>query len=122
MVSADLPSPVTVGWSGIDSSRISKWFLNKSMSPLFSLLRFSGRRLNIWAPLTPSDLSLAFLTLDGAALTTDFGITTLPLLLSPEVKLKLKPETNPWCLANLPDEYYLVTLSPSFLGVKLELL
>ena len=82
MVSADLPSPVTVGWSGMDSSRISKWFLNKSMSPLFSLLRFSGRRLNIWAPLTPSDLSLAFLTLD-------VGQADLAYLIVPTVHVNL---------------------------------
>ena len=52
------------------------------------LLSFSGKRLNIWAPLTPSDLFLAFLTLDGGALTTVFGIIVLPLLPIPDVNFK----------------------------------
>ena len=56
------------------------------------LLRFSGRRLKICAPLTPSDLSLAFLTQDGAALTTVLGIISLPLLPRLEVDIRLYPE------------------------------
>ena len=45
------------------------------------LLSWSGNRLKIWTPLTPNDLSLAFLTLVGAALTTLLGTAYLPLLL-----------------------------------------
>ena len=67
-----MPSPVTVGWSGIEDKNMSKWFLNKSTCPQLVLLSFSGKRLKIWAPLTPSDLSLAFLMTAGAALTNVF--------------------------------------------------
>ena len=83
--SAALPSPVTVGWSGMDDRKTSKWFLKNSTWSVFMLLMFSGKRLNIWAPLTPKDFSLAFLTADGAALTTALGMMTLPCLPIPEV-------------------------------------
>ena len=48
------------------------------------LLICYGIRLNIWAPMTFRELSLAFITADGAALTTallnPLVIMTLPLL------------------------------------------
>ena len=78
--SAALPSPVIVGWSGMDDRKTSKWFLKTSIWSLFMLLSVSGKRLKILAPLTPRDPSLAFLTIFGAALTTVFGIIVLALL------------------------------------------
>ena len=64
---AALPSPVTVGCSGMDDRRTFKWFLKRSTCSLFMLLICSAKRLNIWAPLTLKDLSLGFITTDGAA-------------------------------------------------------
>ena len=66
--SATLPSPVMVGWSGIEDRKTSKGFLNVSMWSELMLLRL------------PRDLYLAFLTTDGAACTTGLGIPYLPLL------------------------------------------
>ena len=85
MDSAALPNPVTVGWSGMVDRNTSKWFLNRSTWLVFILLNCSGKRLKMLAPLTPRDLSLAFLTTDGAALTTVLGMIVLPLLPMPEV-------------------------------------
>ena len=75
-----LPSPVMVGWSGMDDRKTSKWFLKWSTWSVFILLSVSGKRLNIFAPLTPNVLSLAFFTSVGAVLTTGCGMIVLPLL------------------------------------------
>ena len=55
-MSAALPSPVTVGWSGMLDKKISRWFLKWSTCSEFILLNFSGSRLKMPAPLTPKDL------------------------------------------------------------------
>ena len=121
LVSADLPSPVTVGWSGIYSSRISKWFLNKSMSPLFSLLRFSGRRWNIWALLLTQRKNLPGFSDTGWCFPYHrfWNHNHASPAFNRSIAEVLARDQH---LANLPDEYYLVLLSPSFLWVKLELL
>ena len=54
--------------------------MNISTCSEFILLSFSGRKLKMPAPLTPSEYSLAFLTIVRADLTTVLGTIDLPLL------------------------------------------
>ena len=68
---AALARPGVVGWSGILSRNISRWFLKSGKSLAFSFLWWSGSRLNSLAPCAPSDLSLASFTLLGALISTE---------------------------------------------------
>ena len=73
MVSAALTRPETVGWSGTEWRKLSKINLKASMVVTSLFLMYSGSRLKSLAPLTPSDPSLAFLTLAAADLVTGLG-------------------------------------------------
>ena len=77
---AALDKPEVVGWSGTVDRKMSKWFLKRAKSPEFSFLRLLGRRLNILAPWTPKDLSLACLTFVGAVEGMELGRPILPFL------------------------------------------
>ena len=88
LLAAALTSPRTVGWSGIPERKMSRWFLKKSTWSVLVLLRLSGKRLKICAPLTPRDCSLALLTYTGADFTISLGVMLLPLL-SFELKFTL---------------------------------
>ena len=57
LVSADLPDPAIVGWSGMSVKKASSLFLNVSTESLLMFLISGGRRLNSLAPLEPRDIA-----------------------------------------------------------------
>ena len=61
--SAALPSPATVGWSGTLERNSSKAVLKTSTLTELMFLMLEGKRLNILAPFTPKEDSLALFTL-----------------------------------------------------------
>ena len=61
--------------------KISRWFLNISMSPWSLFLSWVGIKLNSWTPFTARDPSLAFLTHAGADKFKLAGTALLPVLL-----------------------------------------
>ena len=81
LVSAALPRPLTVGWSGMPDRNTSRWFLNVYTWSEFMFRREeAGRRLKSRAPLTASDHSLAHITEAGQCLGTGAGTSVLPRL------------------------------------------
>ena len=92
--SAALVWPPTGGWSGTWPRKASKWVLNLSTCWLSKFLRGAGRRLNIFAPFTQKDASLACLTAAGELHPTVCRTIVLPLLVWLE-KVTLYPLTSP---------------------------
>ena len=68
LVAAALYSPDTVGWSGTEARKSSTAFLNMSTEQPVMLLMSGGNKLNNLHPLTPREISRAFLTAEGAVL------------------------------------------------------
>ena len=68
MVSAALPRPSMVGWSGTLQRKLSKATLNWSTEVAFMFLMEAGNRLNSLQPLTAREASLALLMGAGADL------------------------------------------------------
>ena len=72
-MAAALPSPVTMGWSGILDRNTSRWFLKRSSNSVFKLFKSSGSKLKMFAHLNPMGRSLAYLTKAGAVFTIGLG-------------------------------------------------
>ena len=71
--------PLTVGWSGTNLKKLSRLFLKVSTLSEFKFLSVTGRILKSWAPLTPREHSLAFLTEAGELFTILLGKIVRPL-------------------------------------------
>ena len=80
MVSAALPNPSMVGWSGTLQRKLSRANLNWSTEVAFMLRMEVGNRLNNLQPLTAREASLALLMGAGADLIICFGVASLPFL------------------------------------------
>ena len=104
-VIAALCLPAQVGWSGTPDRNLSSSHLKESTLTLSIVLIQAGSKLNILAPFTPSDASLALLTLEWTCLCIGWGTTILPLLSLLE-NSKLYPWTNPWEIFHIKMTWY----------------
>ena len=79
LVSEALPWPAIVGWSATSERKLSKLFLKVFTSLESMFLILAGSKLNILAPFTPIDDSLALLTREEEDWMITFGRAVLPL-------------------------------------------
>ena len=94
MVSAALPNPSMVGWSGTLQRKLSRANLNWSTEVAFMFLMEAGNRLKSLQPFTAREASLALLMGAGADIRIDLGVASLPFL-AQSVKVRSYPCTFP---------------------------